>query len=112
MKAALEGLLFISGDDGLDIKQIMDILEISMEKAKILIQSLYNDLDKTDRGIKLEFLGGKFKLTTKSEHAHYYEKLVYNEQDHKLSQSALEVLSIIAYNQPISRVQIVFLAHI
>lgn len=106
MKAALEGLLFISGDDGLDIKQIMDILEISMEKAKVLIKSLYNDLDKTDRGIKLEFLGGKFKLTTKREHAHYYEKLVYNEQDHKLSQSALEVLSIIAYNQPISRVQI------
>ena len=106
MKAALEGLLFISGDDGLDIKQIMDILEISMEKAKVLIKSLYNDLDKEDRGIKIEFLGGKFKLTTKREHAHYYEKLVYNEQDHKLSQSALEVLSIIAYNQPISRVQI------
>ena len=57
----------------------------------------------TNRGIKLEFIGGKFKLTTKREHAKYFEKLVYNEQETKLSESALQVLSIIAYNQPVTK---------
>lgn len=106
MKAALEGLLFISGDDGLEIKQIVDILQINLDEAKALIKELYSDYLKSDRGIQIEFLGGKFKLTTKREHSNYYEKLVSSEQEHKLSQAALEVLSIIAYNQPISRVQV------
>lgn len=106
MKAALEGLLFISGDDGITIKQIMEILEIDQNAAKSLIQELYQDYVNENRGIKLEFLGEHFKLTTKREHFRYFEKLVSSEQKNKLSQSALEVLSIIAYNQPISRIQI------
>lgn len=106
MQAALEGLLFISGDNGLSLKQICEILEIDKEQAKMLIKELYNELDKESRGIKLEFLGEKFKLTTKRIHAKYFEKLVNVEQNSKLSESALEVLSIIAYKGPISRVQI------
>lgn len=106
MKAALEGLLFISGDEGLDINQITNILDIDIIEAKNIIKQLYNDLLSSERGIKLEFLGEKFKLTTKTQHAKYYEKLVNSEQESKLSQSGLEVLSIIAYNQPISRVEI------
>ncbi len=106
MQAALEGLLFICGDEGLSLKQISEILSIDINETKKLIQQLYNELDKPERGIKLEFLGGKFKLTTKKENAKYFEKLVQSEQESKLSDSALQVLSIIAYNQPISRVQV------
>ena len=106
MKAALEGLLFISGDTGLTLKQISEILEITIDESKNLLKELYIDYKKENRGIKLEFLGEHFKLTTKKEHQKYYEKLVIDEQNTKLSQSALEVLSIIAYNQPISRIQI------
>lgn len=106
MIAALEGLLFICGDEGLTLKQISEVLDINKNEAKDLVQKLYNDLDNPNRGIKMEYLGGKFKLTTKIEHSKFYEKLVYNEQEKKLSESALQVLSIIAYNQPISRVQV------
>ncbi len=106
MKSALEGLLFISGDEGLTLNQIKDILEINLDECKMILKDLYNDYQKQDRGISLEFLGGRFKLTTKKEHYKYYEKLVHNEQKSNLSQSALEVLSIIAYNQPISRIKI------
>lgn len=106
MQAALEGLLFISGDDGLSLKEIADILEIEKEKAKELIQNLYNELNDDKRGIALEYLGEKFKLTTKRCHKKYFEKLAKKEQESNLSQSALEVLSIIAYKGPISRVQI------
>ena len=106
MKAALEGLLFISGDNGLTLKQISEILEISIEESKLILKDLYIDYNSEKRGINLEFLGEHFKLTTKKEHKKYYEKLVIDEQSTKLSQSALEVLSIIAYNQPISRIQV------
>lgn len=106
MQAALEGLLFVIGDEGLTLKDIINVLEISEDEAKKLIKSLYNDLNQDTRGIKLEYLGERFKLTTKAEHAKYYEKLVTNEQNNKLSDAALEVLSIIAYSGPITRVDI------
>ena len=106
MKAALEGLLFVIGDEGLTLKDIVTILEISEDDAKKLIKNLYNELNEDNRGIKLEYLGERFKLTTKVEHAKYFEKLVQNEQNNKLSDSALEVLSIIAYSGPITRVDI------
>ena len=106
MKAALEGLLFVIGDEGLSLKDIESVLEISDDEAKKLIKELYNDLNQDNRGIKLEYLGEKFKLTTKREHAKYFEKLVQNEQNNKLSDAALEVLSIIAYSGPITRVDI------
>ena len=106
MKAALEGLLFVIGDEGLTLKDIVTILEISEDDAKKLIKNLYNELNEDNRGIKLEYLGERFKLTTKAEHAKYFEKLVQNEQNNKLSDSALEVLSIIAYSGPITRVDI------
>ena len=106
MKAVIEGLLFISGDEGLTLEQLKDILEISTSDIKILLKELYKDYSRKDRGIKLELLGNHFKLTTKKEHKDYYKKLVKDEQKNKLSQSALETLSIIAYNEPISRVDI------
>jgi len=106
MKAALEGLLFVIGDEGLSLKDIENVLEISDNEAKKLIKELYNDLNQDNRGIKLEYLGERFKLTTKREHAKYFEKLVQNEQNNKLSDAALEVLSIIAYSGPITRVDI------
>ncbi len=103
MKAILEGLLFISGDDGLTLDEISNVLETDKEQVKSLIKDLYDEYQSKDRGISLEYLGNHFKLTTKKEHKKYYEKLVHNDNDKTLSNSALEVLSIIAYNEPISR---------
>ena len=56
--------------------------------------------------MRIEYLGNKFKLTTKSEHKDFYKKLVNEEQNSLLSQSSLETLAIIAYNGPITRVDI------
>ena len=106
MQAALEGLLFVIGDDGLSLDDIKNILEIEENEAQKLIEELKKELDQEKRGINLEYLGEKYKLTTKAEHAKYFEKLVSTEQNNKLSDSALEVLSIIAYSGPITRVSI------
>lgn len=104
--AVLEGLLFAVGDDGLTIEQIIDILEIEKQEAFEIIDELKKNYDDNNRGIRIHFLGNTFKLTTKSEHHMYYEKLLVDEENNTLSNSALETLAIIAYNEPITRVQV------
>lgn len=104
--AALEGLLFVVGDDGLNINQMMEILEIDHDEAVKLINELRESYDNNKRGIRLHFLGNTFKLTTKSEHKKYYEKLLINEDNRHLSSSALETLAIVAYNEPITRIEV------
>lgn len=106
LKGVLEGILFVLGDDGATVKQLTEILEIDKEELKKLIIELKNDYEKDDRGIRLSILGDAFKLTTKKEHKDYYCKLIENPGSNTLSQAALETLAIIAYNQPITRVEI------
>ncbi len=105
MKAVLEGLLFVVGEDGLSIEQISDILDIDNDTAKELVKALKSDYEDKNRGLRIDFLGNKIKLTTKREHKDYYQKLIENPETNTLSQPALEVLAIIAYNEPITRVQ-------
>jgi len=105
-EAILEGLLFVVGDDGLTLSQVQDILEVNNEEAKELVSLLRKEYEKDDRGITINFLGDTLKLTTKKEHKDYYEKLLENPDTNILSQAALETLAIIAYNEPITRVEI------
>ncbi len=105
-QAALEGLLFVVGDDGLTIEQMMEILEVDHDEALNLINALKNSYDDNKRGIRIHFLGNTFKLTTKNEHKKYYEKLLINEDNNRLSNNALETLAIVAYNEPITRIEV------
>lgn len=105
-KAVLEGLLFVVGEDGLTIEQIEDVLEVEEEEAKNLIMELKKDYEDESRGLRIDFLGNRFKITTKFEHKEYYQKLLENPETNTLSQAALETLAIIAYNEPITRVQV------
>lgn len=105
-KAIIEGLLFVSGDEGLSLKELCDITEKTKEEVSVLIKELYNDYESIEKGIHIEFLGNKFKLTTKKEHKEFYKKLIKEEQNSILSQSSLETLAIIAYNGPITRIEI------
>ena len=102
----LEGLLFVVGDDGITLNDICKTLEIDEEKAKNLLSELKNEYERADRGIRISFLGETFKLTTKKEHKEYYEKLLSTESNNTLSNSAIETLAVIAYNEPITRIEI------
>ena len=105
-KAVLEGLLFVVGEDGLTLEQIEDVLEIDEEEAKQLVLDLKKDYESDERGLRIDYLGNCFKITTKFEHKQYYQKLIENPETNTLSQAALETLAIIAYNEPITRVQV------
>ena len=106
MKAIVEGLLFLSGEDGLTLEEISKLIEKDIDQVKLIIKDLYNDYSSEDRGVQIEFLGNHFKLTTKKEHKDYYKKLTIDDENSILSQSALETLAIIAYNAPLTRVDI------
>lgn len=104
--AVLEGLLFVVGEDGLTLEQIEDVLEINEEESKNLVKELKSKYESDDRGLRIDFLGNRFKLTTKFEHKEYYQKLIENPATNTLSQASLETLAIIAYNEPITRIDV------
>lgn len=93
----LEGLLYTAGDEGLEITQLQDILDISKDELLALVA------DYESHGLMIHQFGTTLVLTTKQALANYIEQLVKQQSNMKLSQAAMEVLSIIAYNQPVTR---------
>lgn len=106
MKAMIEGLLFVKGSDGLSLEELVTLTNGEANEVKKALKELYDDYQSEERGIQLELLGNRYKLTTKEEHRHLYEQLTFEEETSTLSNSALEVLAIIAYNEPITRLDI------
>ena len=106
LEGVLEGLLFVQGDEGVTLESICNILEISVEEAKELLLKLKKNYEEANRGLRIRYLGNAFKLTTKEEHRIYYQKLLTVEEGNNLSPAALEVLAVIAYNEPITRAEI------
>jgi segregation and condensation protein B len=106
LKSIIEGLLFMAGDEGISAKQLADIMEQDAGLITDAVNQLKADLAKRKRGIRIAEVAGAFRLTTVPEHAPYFEKLAYSPNRQSLSQAALETLSIVAYRQPITRVEI------
>ena len=104
--AILEGLLFVVGDDGLTMKQICEIMELSLEEGRDLVIELKKNYEDENRGIKINILGDRFKLSTQKEHREYYQKLIETPDSNGLSQAALETLAIVAYNEPLTRMEV------
>ena len=102
----LEGILFVVGDEGITLNALSEILEKDSEEVKKMLLELKHSYETDDIGICISYLGDAFKLTTKKEHKNYYQKLIENPESNMLSQAALETLAIIAYNQPITRVEV------
>lgn len=106
LKAVLEGLLFVVGDEGLTVEEIKKTLEISEDEFNKMIEKMKKEYSSDERGICVTFLGDRLKMVTKKEHKDYLQKLINLSGNDNLSESALEVLAIVAYNQPVTRVMI------
>ena len=106
LKSVTEGILFVVGDEGITLKELSDTLGVSESEVKEILSNLRHDYESNERGLRISFLGNTFKLTTKSEHKMYYEKLVTDSKTFTLSNASLETLAIIAYNEPITRAQV------
>lgn len=106
LKSIIEGLLFMAGDEGLTKRQLADIMSIDADYAEELVLDLQRDLEREERGVQIGIVAGAYRLTTHPEHAEYFERMAYTPTRAQISQAALETLSIVAYKQPITRVEI------
>jgi len=106
LKTVIEGLLFMAGDEGLNAKQLADILQLDAAVAADISKDLMRELKRKKRGIQVSLVAGAFRLTTNPEHSPYFERMAYTPTRSSLSQAALETLSIVAYRQPITRIDI------
>ncbi|SES34130.1 SMC-Scp complex subunit ScpB [Psychrobacillus sp. OK032] len=103
----IESLLFVSGEDGLTKKQLAFLTSETEEQIGLTLETMMETYEKSeDRGIEIKQLAGTFQLVTKQVNANSIQKLVENPTTQSLSQASLEVLAIIAYKQPITRVEI------
>ena len=104
--AIIEGMLFLSGDEGRSIKEMATILEIPKKEVEELIDELKIAYEHNEQsGLMIVYLAEKYKLSTKPIHKSFYEKMI-KQSEASLSNAALETLAIIAYNQPVTRLRI------
>lgn len=106
LKALVEGLLFVSGDEGMSVRKIAKITEESESTVLNVLNELIEDYKHESRGMTIMKSNDVYHLTTKREHSLYYKKLLQNPQTSRLSQAMLETVAIIAYKQPVTRVEI------
>lgn len=103
----VESLLFAAGDEGLSIKQIAAVLQVGEQVALRVMEQLKQEYESNDmRGIKMVEFASVYQLTTKKKNAYYLKRLVETPGTSTLSQAALETLAIVAYKQPITRIEI------
>ncbi|MBN1035853.1 segregation/condensation protein B [Clostridium botulinum] len=105
LKSGIEALLFASGEP-LTAKELSIYLEEELKIIENTIQEMMEEYDTQERGIKLISIKGSYQLVTKSENSTYIQKLLKKSKRQSLSQASLESLSIIAYQQPITRIDI------
>lgn len=102
-----ESFLFVAGEEGLTLAQLATLLECEEQKAEQVLISLQAAYDEDDtRGITLKGYGGSYRLVTKSEWANDIKRMLEDPKPSTFTQAALEVLAIIAYKQPVTRVEI------
>ncbi len=102
--SAIETLLFMVGEplDVEDMKKVIGVTEMEFWQGSEILEKKYGD----ESGILIKKFGTKMQFCTNPKNAQYIEDLLNPIQKKSLSQAALEVLSIIAYRQPVTRGEI------
>ena len=105
LKSAIEALLFASGDP-LSLSDIATHLEEKSKLIEAVIHEMMEEYERPERGIKMICIKGSYQLVTKAENADHIQKLLKKNKRQSLSQASIESLAIIAYKQPITRIDI------
>ena len=106
IKGIIEALLFAS-EKPLILEQIKEVIgTIDTKEIRSLIEELKSDYEQKKSGITVAEVAGGFRLCTNNEYAQYLKKFYKVRHKEKLSMPALETLSIIAYKQPVTRLDI------
>lgn len=101
----IESLLFVSGDP-LKLKDISSIIECDINYTRQLLKELSYIYEEDNRGIKIININEEYQLVTKPQNSDFIQKILKTNHRQSLSQASLETLAIIAYKQPITRIDI------
>lgn len=102
LQAALEGILFASGEP-VAVERLCMGLDVDRATVELVAQHLMDEYSFQRRGIRLIRLDNSYQLCSAPEYADHIRKTLENRKPARLSQSALEVLAVIAYYQPATR---------
>ena len=105
IKSALESLMFTWGEP-LDAKIAAEAICASKEDVLAAFRKLQEEYEQEQRGIRIREINGSFQFVTDIDNSDYIARLCTPVKVKRLSQSALEVLAIIAYRQPVTKVEI------
>ncbi len=105
IKSAFESMMFTWGEP-LDAKTAGDVFDITKNEAYEYFKELQTEYEQEGRGIVIREVNGAFQFVTREENADYIERLCTPVKAKRLSQSALEVLAIVAYKQPVTKGEI------
>ncbi len=101
-KAAIEAILFASGEP-VASSRLAEVLEIDEETAVRFAEDLMNEINMRDGGIRMIRLDDQYQLCTRKEYAQVIRTALDMRRNTPLSQAAMEVLAIVAYNQPVTK---------
>ena len=104
-KAIIESILFTMGES-VELSKIAAAIELDKNETKPLLDELIQAYESADRGIAIMELDGSYQMCTKPEMYEYLIRIAKQPKHRALTDVLLETLSIIAYKQPITRVEI------
>lgn len=104
LKSIIEAVLYVWAEP-IHINEIMNIINADKKKTKNLLDQIKDECEHYRRGITLNEYNEHYQFSTRKEHSKFIENLIKN-SNKRISNSAMEVLALIAYNQPITRVEI------
>lgn len=105
VKIIIEALLF-SSDKPLTLERIKRVLDLETDEIRRELETLKAEYEKDKRGIRITEIAGGFQMITAPDSAPFLKKLYKARRVEKLSKPALETLSIVAYKQPVTRLEI------
>jgi segregation and condensation protein B len=101
LESAIMSILFACGEP-VSINRISETLEVDTNTLTKLLQNIKDRLEEEESGIVLLRLGDEYQLSTNPDNAEYVKIILDKRKNAPLSRAAMEVLSIIAYNQPVT----------
>ena len=105
IQAIIESLLFVAGE-AIPLEKISEVIEHDRRTTKNILYRMQEEHEKQGKGLQIIELDGAFQMCTKPQYFEYIQKLYQAPQKFILTQALLETLAIIAYKQPVTKIQI------
>ncbi len=105
LRAALEAVLLVT-DQPVAAVTLAQVVERPTDEVEAVLQELAAEYVESGRGFELRAVAGGWRLYTRADCAPYVERFILDGQQARLTQAALETLSVIAYRQPVSRARV------